>query len=383
MLKLVEKGLKENLEERWRTAEEMSCEITEVVLYDKQIRRPRWLLGPAILDINYNGYKQENIVCSFLGEHTEVPPENREVYQKARVEAEKKLREDVIWNGSMLALKGAKTFRRIKDDEEEQCLSLTFAANDYLHHCAMHEVWKSLNPEKKAPMLAVQFQLDENGLFPYHKYCTSFGIHMTILTSDNKLMFLERSTTVNTEKKSITMGFTGTSFFFFLFSSFIVGCMEKKKSNCQIEGMNNKDITREGIPNLWMCAARGVFEEIGIEIPEKEWNRMKFLGIGFAPFLLFWGFVGYIDLRNGDLSFTSEEIHENIKGILKKPKDLFETQEVFFVDLHPDTMFDFLKSKEATIADGVFAAVLNILYTFYSRKEVNLSLNRKLNLLLK
>jgi len=178
----------------------------------------------------------------------------------------------------------------------------------------------------------------------YPHFSNSFGAHIGIITSDKKMVFLNRSENVHTEVGSYTCGVA--------------------------EGMDSKeDVDEHGKPDIYALGKRAMAEEVGIHV---EKDQITYSGLGCHPTNMHWGIVGFVDLRNHPQpeKFTSEAIRTLWRLNTQKDSWEFNIEKTAFPTFTPDYICSFIKSNQKQIEAGAFAVAVQALYGLFDEKEV-------------
>jgi len=238
----------------------------------------------------------------------------------------------------MLVVRGVETVSGVRASELRKgyrtCLDprllLTFSLGWYIDHRSASTIFQDLEPQTKASILGLPPVNTGEIVQPHPFFSNSFGIILGVITADDKFIFATRS-----EKVAVNAG------------GIVVGV---------VEGCDEHDIIESsGLPDLYHAAARGLLEELGIEMKEESFGKeLRLTSIALNINLGEWNCLGY-----ARIGVTSQEL------LHKKGPDSWEFSKIAFIDFTPSAVATFLKENAAKMVSyGTTAAVLCLLSCF-------------------
>ena len=225
-----------------------------------------------------------------------------------------------------------------KSDFEQPGVHLALRPTDYLTQRATAEVFRSLDrSEYEAEGARVQDRPGAAG-----NYSSTFGVPVVVVSSDDQLMWLRRSSA-----SAVNAGrYTCTS----------------------AEGMNRDDL-RSGVPNPYLGASRGLHEEIGIRPNHDEIREMRFIALILDLDWWEWALVGMLDLGSlSDHALDSRTLKQYFASA--RQKDKWETSEPIFCDFNPKAVAEFIQNHPVTNYSAVAAALGLMSDPRFQRQEI-------------
>lgn len=216
-----------------------------------------------------NGYSRENINIGYDGQMPVLPEEITKLRDEIYRELHRQGSQIRVWNGQRYCLKG---FFITRDPiAEEPILHLKFGPTDYFNFLAT-----SMNLDKEIKINGIKTTLRKRYLEnvdpwakPIDFLAHSFGINLAVITADNRLILTKRSGHVRSRPLSWNTTIS--------------------------EGLQRPvDSDKDGRPDLYKAAARGIREELGIIVPEEQ---IKFLSFGLDTELYQYGILGCVKLN--------------------------------------------------------------------------------------
>lgn len=230
---------------------------------------------------------------------------------------------------------------------EDQHVELHFQESLYCHHRTMRDIWMSFSDkdkEKSVPCMSVVNPLFSN----------SFGLHVAVITNEGPgspqtFVFAQRS-------KRSGMPSQGM---------FTCGIVESVSliDKCRYKGRYCVDLVH--------TAARGLLEEIGLELTGSDLDAICLTTIYLKYDSHEWGLCGFVDLKNDKIAEQHRLSAENIKvRFTSGPKDKFEHQTLTFVDFRLDSMVRFVSQNHDNFASSSKLVVVKVLESFFGTEKV-------------
>lgn len=229
-----------------------------------------------------------------------------------------------IFNGTVLALDHFSIIRSVS--HEHPGLHLRLFETNYVTQRAVADHFRELPIENKTRLIEETLtNIGDAGL-----YSSTFGVAVAVITADDNLVWLKRSR---------------------------AGAVNPGTYTCTTaEGMNRDDI-RSGLPDPFLCAARGLNEELGLRLSSPELAQVRLTALTLNLDWWEWNLIGHIDLgavTNHDLD--SHAIRQYFATA--RPKDKWETAAPEFVHFNPEAVATFIKEHPVTnyaVVSAVFA----------------------------
>ncbi|XP_060072385.1 uncharacterized protein LOC132552248 [Ylistrum balloti] len=306
------------------------------------------------------GYDHNNLICKIETEgapyrdpHIQWTEEEIAQYQDCLQKYLQMAKSREIDNNPTSALKGLVLAR--PGEDEKQTIALNFKESDYCHHRSMREIWMSLSPSEKNQEVPCK-----GDVHPY--FSNSFGLHVAILTNEGpdkpqKFVFPQRA-----RRKGMSSP-----------GNFTCGAVESvsKPDYVNIEG--------ETYVNLLNTAARGLMEEIGLELTGNDLDAICLMTIYLKFDFHEWGLCGFVDLKDERIAEEHRLSAESIKGrFTSGPKDKFEHQTLTFVDFELEPMVEFVSNNHENFASSAKLVVVKVLETFFGSDKVHQKFNQDL-----
>jgi len=326
------------------TAKEILLHLGQLPL--KQDKKPTYCEMPKIVDIWKGGIKKENVHCSWdkaISPFDGFPEQLQDGYNQAKQYFDGQLAQNKIFNGPMVALKKIETSRTADHAESPICY-LTFSPTDFIHSRSMMTVFHKMDLH----FPALKHKIKENApMIDPSCWSCSMGGHITVRTTDDKILFTKRSRKTDGNQQMYQCG--------------------------AAEGMSPADVDPEtGVPCLFRLAQRALNEEVlGFDVPAEF---IVLTGIGIEKKDMHWGVSGYADLKKwkGDDPLYSSEALK----LSRQKKDAWEIDEYVFVDLNPKAVFKWVAAQqdpvthESKVLGGAFGVALGVLHDFFDDNAV-------------
>jgi serine/threonine protein kinase len=189
---------------RYQTAEEMKLELQRLAL-DERFSLPSWYQWPRNVAVCYGGWGVGKFRTSWSvsppARCTDVLPEYEKKYKTVDAEMPR-------GSGDQLELVGLKKLRvpdpHAPDTEKE--IELEFAVTTNRHINIIKKIWAQLDVQSKQRW-AVLLQPG------WDCWSTVMGTHVTVITTDNKILFTMRSSQAGTNAGMWTCGATAAMLF--------------------------------------------------------------------------------------------------------------------------------------------------------------------------
>lgn len=226
-----------------------------------------------------------------------------------------------IYNGRKLALSA---FFIKERSGRRPALILEFTENDYITQRAASDVFRGLgNSEKSKVLKHYRFT-------PSKFFSRSFGVSLCVITADNQIALVRRSSRVAINSNKITCAVS--------------------------EGMNFEDV-RFGRPCIFKNALRGVKEELGITLDDST-ESIRITSLALNEERYEWIAMGYVDFRDiEDGKYTSEFIANNWKNNVSS--DAEEFSEMFFVPFNREDVASYLDSHKRDLVNYTHTVVVH------------------------
>lgn len=242
-------------------------------------------------------------------------------FERRQSEWAERAMQRLVYGGSVLALRQYRVFRTA--ETEQPGLWLQFAETDYLTQRAVGDCFRDL-PEEHRDSVALSAA---SGGPDAGSFSATFGTQIAVITADDQLMWLRRSmnTAVNAGRFTCTTA----------------------------EGMNRDDV-RSGQPDPYLCAARGLHEEVGVRLATDEMGHIRLTALALNLEWWEWGLLGVIDFRAlGGQRLDSSALADYFTSA--QAKDKWETSEPTFVPFRPRDVARFIASHDVTNYGAVSA----------------------------
>lgn len=287
-----------------------------------------------VADIPPRGYSSDTLICELVNDSSIPDVIEDDTFREAHEKWSRAVESGEIFNGNVFALHG---FRLPRTAEFEQSgLRLAFRPSDYVTQRATGDMFRSLARDVR---VAEANHIRQNP-GAAGRFSATFGTPLVVVTADNQLMWLKRSnaSAVNGGRYTCTTA----------------------------EGLNRDDL-RSGIPDPYLCAARGLHEEIGIRLNTNEISRIRFIAMLLDLDWWEWTLVGIINLADlAEHALESQTLRQYFSSA--RAKDKWETGEPDFCDFTPDGVANFIKSHQVTNY-GAVSAVLALFSSDNFRRE--------------
>lgn len=254
--------------------------------------------------------------------------------EKERIEQEQKQNKEAgkpfQWNGQNYNLFRVLISREPK--EENMTLDLWFKPSDYYTSLATYRnLDKQDFREKYFP--------DKDWIYPSPSFVNSIGVNLTVITADNHVILTQRSATQ--------------------------GIRPRMFSNSVSESAS-RPVDRGTIslaPDLYRCASRGLFEELGLrEGKDFESSQIIFLCFGVDTQYALYGPRGMIKTQK-----TSSEI---LRGWHNGVKDRMESKKLHVLPFNPKDVASFVLSHEPWFPGALPGLYFTLAHEF-GREEVD------------
>ncbi|XP_033752711.1 carbon catabolite-derepressing protein kinase-like [Pecten maximus] len=335
-------------------------EKTDIYVADSYIEEGDTALGYFESDTRKRptGYDHNNLMCKIETSHApyrDIPDhwteEETSQYQDNLENYLKMAKKREIDNNPTTALKGLILAR--PGEDEKQTVDLHFKESDYCHHRSMRQIWMSLSSSEK------------NKEVPYkgdiHQYFSNaFGLHVAILTNEGpdkpqKFVFPQRA-----RRKGMSSP-----------GNFTCGAVES------VSKPDYDNIKGETYVNLLNTAARGLMEEIGLELSGNDLDAICLTTVYLKFDFHEWGMCGFVDLKDERIAKQHRLSAENIKArFTSGPKDKFEHQTLTFVDFQLEPMVEFVSENHENFASSAKLVVVKVLESFFGSEKVHQKFNQ-------
>jgi hypothetical protein len=251
-----------------------------------------------------------------------LPPdllERKKQIQK-REQQKRRAGHQFFWNGPLLSLDRFVISRT--DLEEYLALELWFKRSDYYTFLATN---MNLDEEKLRATYFEKFDWHQ----PLEPFSTSFGINITVLTSDDHVVLTRRSGIVGSRlgEHNISVNEGLTEF---------------------IDRGKHHDA-----PNVYDCAIRGAQEELGLELTQAD---IRFLSFGVDTHYAQWGLLGMAKTRS-----TIEEIQQwRSRGV----KDKWENEKLYPLKFDLEQIVEFVLTRSPWAPGGITCLYHTLVHEF-------------------
>jgi transcriptional regulator with XRE-family HTH domain len=276
-------------------------------------------------------YSPETLHCHYDSTLEKMALEIEE--EKARIEQEQARNKaegrPFQWNGLKYNL--FKILISREPEEENMTLDLWFRPTDYYTSLATYKMLDNPGFRKK-------YFPEEDWLFPSPHVVNSIGTNITVLTSDDQVILTQRSATQGIRPQ--------------MFSN----SMSESASRPVDRG------TTSLAPDLYRCAGRGLFEELGLrEEYDFASTNLLFLCFGVDTQYGLYGPRGMIKVQK-----TSAEI---LKGWNNGVKDKVESKKLFSLPFTPKDIASFVFSHHPWFPGALPGLYFTLVHEF-GREEV-------------
>ena len=229
-----------------------------------------------------------------------------------------------VFNGPVLALSEYRIDRSAH--LERAGLRLQFAENDYVTQRAVADCYRGLDSGEQR----LQVEQMRKGVGDAGLYSATFGVSLAVITSDDMLIWLRRS-----EMSAVNSG--------------LITCTTA-------EGMNRDDI-RSGLPDPYLCADRGLHEELGLRLSNTELPRIHLTALTLNLEWWEWNLLGHLRLADlPEQALDSHAIRQYFTSAVAKDK--WETAQPVFTAFEPDEVARFVHDNDVTnyaVASAILA----------------------------
>lgn len=229
-----------------------------------------------------------------------------------------------VFNGTVFALDRFSITRSVS--HEHPGLHLQLFETNYVTQRAVADHFRGLPIEDKTGLIEEALSnIGDAGM-----YSSTFGVAVAVITADDKLVWLRRSR---------------------------AGAVNPGTLTCTTaEGMNRDDV-RSGLPDPFLCAARGLTEELGLRLSSPELAQVKLTALTLNLDWWEWNLIGHIDL--GAVTTHDLDSHAIRQYFATaRPKDKWETAAPEFVHFNPKAVAAFIEEHPVTnyaVVSAVFA----------------------------
>ena len=214
------------------------------------------------------------------------------------------------WNGPLYALERYAVGRTSKDENLELVLTLR-PTDHYTFRATVLSLDAPLHDSSGEFTLREKYLKNHYPSKPITFLATGLGVNLAVMTKDEKVLFAKRDESVR--------------------------CRAGELDGSIAEGVDliqDHAINRPG-PDFYRTAARGIEEELGVEISQSD---IKFLGFGVDMDYYQWNVLGVV--------YVDKTANEILKDLTRGAKGKWENREVQPVDSDPRTVFEYLKGKK-------------------------------------
>lgn len=246
-----------------------------------------------------------------------LPPEALEELE--RITHELQHQEDAhfkLYNGDIYSFTNFRISRT--ETDESGCVDLDFNHSKYFEFLAVDRLAR--DPAFRSKYLAESIRTRKP------KYCLGFGIALTIITADNKLVVPRRSENVSVWKNKYTIS-----------------------ANEALSRMLDRN--EKGQPDVYFAAQRAAKEELGIDIPTEA---IRFYALGFETISMQWALLGTVKTE-----LIAQDIEDSFRTTAK---DKFEHSELRFIDFTPEGVIGFINENTEDLIPGCKAQFLLSLF---------------------
>lgn len=341
LLDCAKKAMLEDPYNRFKSADKFLRRIAGTALYsaDGKLQpfvKPSWFNYPFVFESCVGGFRPELLTIrldrDFRG--YDVPADMSVAYATAIAKTKANPN---VWNGNCVAVR--KAYRSRTPTHEEHVLTLDCYMTTYFHNRAMRSLFDNvISAERRKEML------DSLALWRYPEYCTSLGTHITIITSDKKILFCHRSKDfVAQSNDTITCG--------------------------AVEGLSDKDVSGDQV-DIYAASARALKEELAYLVSRPR-AEIKITAFMCKREQHEWGFVGYC---------RSTQPSHVVKAAWRAAPvaDGWEHEKLEFVDFNVSAVGAFIREQKGRVIASAVACALHALQSEYKEDDVATSLMRLL-----
>lgn len=279
------------------------------------------------------------IQCSYNPTSIRLLPEFARMKRDYMSDWKKKLEKgatNLPYNGPTYKLLEFNTgYREIIDNEEVPVLRLKCGPTDYFTQIITDLNINHPIREKYAKSTI----LTEH---PVPEFASCIGISLNLITKDGFLIVAERS-----------------------LQTFVAG--GKLQSSVAENFLRPTDGGKDGAPDPFRCALRGVQEELGLQLNYQD--------IFFTTFILASEYCQYYFIGTIETQYDRAEI-EDIRRIAI-PKDKWETRRIIFIPCNPKSIAEFALSHwDHWEQIGIASVILSLYDLKYSEKEIHAAFSR-------
>ncbi len=246
-----------------------------------------------------------------------LPPEALEELERITRELENQ--EDAhfkLYNGDIYSFTNFRISRT--ETDESGCIDLEFKHSKYYEFLAIDRLARD-------PAFRLKY-FEESIRTRKPKYCLGFGIALTIITADDKLVVPRRSENVSVWKNKYTIS-----------------------ANEALSRMLDRN--EKGQPDVYFAAQRAAKEELGVDIPV---DAIHFYALGFETVSMQWALLGTVKT-----DLISQDIDDSFRTTAK---DKFEHAELRFIDFTPEAVVRFIHENAENMVPGCKAQFLLSLF---------------------
>ncbi|HET8841561.1 MAG TPA: helix-turn-helix transcriptional regulator [Ktedonobacteraceae bacterium] len=271
-------------------------------------------------------YAPQNIVTHFEMVSEELPAELQErKRQIAQMQVHNRSRGlPFHWNGQRYSFDRFVVSRESSD--ESLALDLWFTPSDY-------HTFLATNMSLDDPTLRRQYLATADWSQPVPFFSHSFGVYLTVLTTDNKVLLTYRSKSVGSRPG------------------------EYNVSVCEGLGVADAAGKTTNAPDIYSCAERGLVEELGLR-RDDDWRPelLHFLSFGVDSWYAQWGLLGTVKVRK-----TARDILNYQKAGVK---DKLENAQIHLVDFTPEAIVEFAQAHQPWTPGGLTCLYHGLVHEF-------------------
>jgi hypothetical protein len=249
--------------------------------------------------------------------HVQLPSEVHKELERITRELENQ--EDAhfkLYNGDIYSFTNFRISRT--ESDESACIDLEFNHSKYYEFLAVDRLAR--DPVFRSTYLAESIRARKP------KYCLGFGIALTIITADNKLVVPRRSENVSVWKNKYTVS-----------------------ANEALSRMLDRN--EKGQPDVYFAAQRAAKEELGVDIPIEA---IRFYALGFETISLQWALLG-----TAKTDLIAQDIEDSFRTTAK---DKFEHAALHFIDFTPEAVIGFINNNADEMIPGCKAQFIMSLF---------------------
>ncbi|KAK3100492.1 hypothetical protein FSP39_020901 [Pinctada imbricata] len=340
---------------------------TDIFVADSCTREDASQVGFYSSGTRPTGYNHDDLKCPIITEgapHKDREPDwlREEQYIPNYQEFKDQARKGTIDNNPTVALKRI-VLSRPGEEEETQRIQLSFKQSEYVHHRAMRKIWMSLSAAEKNKEIP-----NKGEVHPY--FSNTFGLHVAVLTKEahgepQNFIFPQRA---------MRAGMSAPG-------AFTCGAVESASTpdiftiDEDID-QNNVDEDDEWkrskfYVDLVNTAARGLREELGIELTGKDLEAICLTTIYLKVDTHEWGLCGFVDLSDPRVKLENQLSAQNIRDMFTSgPKDKFEHNLLNFTRFELENMVDFVSKNHEKFASSAKLVVVKVLQAFFGWSNV-------------